>query len=286
LTRDRWSILLKVRKVIGNLWTLGFQVVFSHWHSGGFDVMIGKDHPQIVHCSDRDELRFLVASVYCNLEFLGPSEIGQNVERLLALGRSVRQRLESRFTTDEIRHHSTGGWPGFKEVALHCLIRRFHPQEVIETGVAQGVSSVFILDALQQNGSGHLTSIDLPNFGSDGYFYEDGTTKDPAYVKEDLGVGWLVPDTLRNRWTLTIGASQDILPTLPTHPQLFLHDSQHSYEHMMFEFEWAWSRMPRGGLLVSDDISRNGAFSDFLTAHESETAAICTERVGIALRLK
>jgi len=52
---------------------------------------------------------------------------------------------------------------------------------------------------------------------------------------------------------------------------LFFHDSDHSYENMTFEFDWAWNEL-NVECLISDDVSENLAFYNFakrnnLTAH-------------------
>jgi len=44
---------------------------------------------------------------------------------------------------------------------------------------------------------------------------------------------------------------------------IFFHDSLHTYEHMMFEFETVWPHIKENGLIVSDDIYWNNAFIDF-----------------------
>jgi hypothetical protein len=44
---------------------------------------------------------------------------------------------------------------------------------------------------------------------------------------------------------------------------LFFHDSDHSYENMTFEFNWAWNEL-KVACLVSDDVSENMAFSNFV----------------------
>lgn len=43
---------------------------------------------------------------------------------------------------------------------------------------------------------------------------------------------------------------------------LFFHDSDHSYENMSFEFNWAWNVL-KADCLISDDVSENTAFSKF-----------------------
>lgn len=45
-------------------------------------------------------------------------------------------------------------------------------------------------------------------------------------------------------------------------PLLFFHDSDHSYENMFFEFQWAWDHLG-ADVLISDDIDGNDAFFDF-----------------------
>ena len=46
--------------------------------------------------------------------------------------------------------------------AIWCLARHLRPKKIVETGVAHGVTSRCILEALNRNGDGHLWSIDLP----------------------------------------------------------------------------------------------------------------------------
>ena len=47
-------------------------------------------------------------------------------------------------------------------IPLYFLVRELKPEKIIETGVHRGVSSLFILQALEDNGKGELYSIDLP----------------------------------------------------------------------------------------------------------------------------
>jgi hypothetical protein len=46
--------------------------------------------------------------------------------------------------------------------AVWCLTRHLRPTKVVETGVARGLTSRFILEALEKNKTGHLWSVDLP----------------------------------------------------------------------------------------------------------------------------
>jgi len=64
-----------------------------------------------------------------------------------------------------------------------------------------------------------------------------------------------------------LGDSRDLLPRLlkdlDGSVDVFFHDSDHSYTHMMWEFSTVSPFLSQGGLLVSDDVAGNTAFWDF-----------------------
>jgi predicted O-methyltransferase YrrM len=141
-----------------------------------------------------------------------------------------------------------------KNEVLYAIVRLLKPNVVIETGVAAGISSAYILKALDLNKKGKLISIDIGKKEFNG-----------IVLPSDMPVGWLVPKALRERWTLKIGSSKQLLQPLLEKEEvdLFLHDSEHSYENMMFEFEAAWKRLSTGGILLSDNIDFNKSFEVF-----------------------
>jgi len=148
---------------------------------------------------------------------------------------------------------------------LYVICRAVKPDIIIETGVASGSSTTFLLHALEKNGKGHLYSIDLPrpsstNFENDKYSYN-------AEIPENKEIGWLVHENLKSSWTLSLGRSNDILPELLkglNSVDIFIHDSDHSYEYMLYEFRTAWPFVKQGGYIMSDDIHLNDAFSTFV----------------------
>lgn len=140
---------------------------------------------------------------------------------------------------------------GFRAAAeLFVLCRLLRPSVVLETGVGSGWSSSHILAALDLNGEGELFSIDLPN-------------ADPGWsLPQGLKPGFLVPEELKKRWRLIIGDSNKMLPGLLDELgaiDMFLHDSEHSYETMSLEFTQSWPHLNRGGILISDDAMWNSA---------------------------
>lgn len=236
-----------------------------------------------VECADAEELVFALAARYVGRAFLSTAEADRAVGHLLELHRYARRAILARYSPEEIRRKATGGWPSVKEITLHTLVRRFRPRRVIETGVAQGISSMFLLDALAQNGEGELISIDLPNYDPEGFDNRDGT-RAPTFVKEQLGVGWLVPASLRAGWRLILRPAQEVLPELDAPVDLFYHDSLHTYAHMLFEYSWAWKHLGVGGLLASDDIRWNRAFPDFVRLHRDELRVLLSHGLGLIAR--
>ena len=131
------------------------------------------------------------------------------------------------------------------------------PEIVIETGVFHGFRSLSWLLAMEENNKGHLYSIDLPS---------------PKLLSSGKEPGWVVPEHLRKRWDLCFGTSSELLPGLLEEVKrvdIFLHDSEHSYENMYWEYNTAWEYIRKSGLLLSHDISQNSAFRDF-AKHASE----------------
>lgn len=136
---------------------------------------------------------------------------------------------------------------------LYIYIRLEKPTTVVETGAYDGLSSTYILAALNANNAGELITIDID---------------DPTLPPSDLPAtksGWIVPDNLKSRWDLRLGDAKKELPRVVSNKEidLFLHDSDHSEEHMRFEFNTVSDSLHNGSLVVADNSRFNNAFWDF-----------------------
>ena len=158
---------------------------------------------------------------------------------------------ETRRTLRRVHHEHPRGaqWPADSVLARCCYLvcRLLKPAVVVETGVAYGVSSAFVLRALEENDYGELYSVDLPP------------------LRRDYATSWgvAVPETLMERWTLYRGSSARVLPRLLEELgtiDVFLHDSLHTHRNMRREFEIVWPRLRTGSILLADDVERNRAF--------------------------
>jgi hypothetical protein len=156
--------------------------------------------------------------------------------------------------------------------AVWCVTRHTRPEVAIETGVAHGVTSRVVLEALRHNDFGHLWSVDLP-FPFD------------RRLRTETGVA--ITDSCRSRWSYLEGASSQCLPSLVTkvgHVEMFIHDSLHTDQNTLFEMEQVASVMTVGGVMLVDDIGESrGAFATFIRRNPQYQAIICpaSARVGI-----
>lgn len=133
---------------------------------------------------------------------------------------------------------------------LYTLCRHLSPRTIVETGVANGWSSLTFLLFLKERGEGTLHSADLPILE----------------LRNDKYVGIAVPDDLRGPWSLYRMADREALPKIVRHAAPFdlaYYDSDKSYEGRSFAYALLWDNLSTGGVLVSDDIDDNMAFADF-----------------------
>jgi Methyltransferase domain len=146
--------------------------------------------------------------------------------------------------------------------ALWCLTRHLMPDKIVETGVAHGVTSRFLLEALERNGKGKLFSIDLPPL-------------ERAWRQQ---VGIAVGKRFANRWTYIKGSSRRRLPGLLSELgqiDLFIHDSLHSERNVRFEMDLTWPALRPGGALVVDDVDANWGFWSFREVFSDQESMIC-----------
>jgi predicted O-methyltransferase YrrM len=176
----------------------------------------------------------------------------------------TEQQEHASLPASGVRHDA-----GFALAAFcYAYCRAARPEVVMETGVGNGVTTSFILQALKVNSKGRLLSIDLPPLG-----YASGS---------------FIPEALKQRWELHVGRSRRLLPGLLNKMgsvDAFLHDSLHTYRNMMFEYRTAWPALRSGGLLLSDDVAFNHAFEHFASRPDVAYAAVDEAAFfGVALK--
>jgi predicted O-methyltransferase YrrM len=161
------------------------------------------------------------------------------------------------------------GWVNLDDALfLYWLVRQLKPKTIVQTGVCNGLSSAFMMLGLVKNGQeGRLHVIDLPPV----FDPKDPawTTKGKVYgvvIPEGKSSGWIVPDAYHDRFDVRTGDAKKLLPKLVDEIDsidFFYHDSDHTYDHMTFEFREAKRKLKPGGLMIGDDISWNTSLWDF-----------------------
>lgn len=137
--------------------------------------------------------------------------------------------------------------------AIWRVILATKPKVVVETGVANGLSTQTILSALHAIGNGHLYSFDIEESARES-----------------------VPKDLRSRWTFTAlnakTAMRDLRKSVePWAPEVgvWFHDSDHGYRWQSEEYRLASKCLAPGGILITDDADGTEAFADFCSMHPS-----------------
>jgi hypothetical protein len=170
---------------------------------------------------------------------------------------------------------STYGWYSDAEISLcsavWCTVLHTRPAVVVETGVAHGVTSRVILEALRRNDCGHLWSIDLPH---------------PLEPDLHAQTGMAVTDACRDRWSYLEGSSRSRLPALVAEVgslEMFVHDSLHTARNTLFELEHAAARMRPGGVMLVDDIKSHRGFATFARRHPEYQTIACEseDKIGV-----
>jgi predicted O-methyltransferase YrrM len=165
--------------------------------------------------------------------------------------------------------HYVPGWVNLDDALfLYWLVRQVKPRKIVQTGVCNGLSAAFMMLGLAKNGpDGMLHVIDLPPVFDprDAAWTVEGKVYG-VVIPEGKTSGWLVPDAYRNRFEVWNGDAKDLLPEMVDKVDsidFFYHDSDHTYNHMMFEFHQAKRKLNKGGLVVGDDVSWNASLWDF-----------------------
>ena len=179
----------------------------------------------------------------------------------------------SDFMAEMIRRRDAYGSEGVMGAidcaTLYGLARWLRPTVIVESGGYIGMSSAFILKALadEKLATAKLYSIEL---------------------SQECDQGALIPEELRSAAGSFVpmrGKVEDFLKRgdLPSPVDMFLHDSSHSYRHMLWEFRQFWPRLRDGGLLVSHDVQMNAAFPEFVKktyTHDKKTGRRDAQRTS------
>jgi hypothetical protein len=139
-------------------------------------------------------------------------------------------------------------------IELYAMVRLTRPEYLVESGVASGVSSAFLLLGVTANRTGILHSIDFP-------MMRQARGKNESWsIPSGLSSGWAIPDSLKRKWDLRIGRSEDLLRPLLDEigrVDFFCHDSPVDRKHFEFEMRTVAAYSRPGSVVIADNIDRD-----------------------------
>ena len=155
-----------------------------------------------------------------------------------------------------VRKHREGGRPSYIEIdapyELYAIVRLLRPRHVVEVGVSSGVSSAYLLKALERNRVGTLHSIDKPKSPAR---LRPGPPRASWAIPEGKSSGWAVPRPLHRRWDLRIGDKKTLIPVLAKEldaVDLFVYDVPHEDRASAVEFRAVDKRFHAGSVAIAD----------------------------------
>jgi Methyltransferase domain len=154
------------------------------------------------------------------------------------------------------RMHRLEGRSSYVEIdaplELYALVRLLRPVHVVEVGVSSGVSSAYLLQAMERVGRGTLHSVDLPKAES----RPRNRRRNPSWsLPPGRSSGWAVPLPLRKRWDLRLGDKKDVLPLLGEETPsvgLFVYDVPHSEAQAALDFAAISPCLGPGAVAIAD----------------------------------
>lgn len=136
---------------------------------------------------------------------------------------------------------------------LYLLVRALRPRRVIETGVRPGYSTAWLLAGLDANAEGELVSLG------------PGPTAGRSAGVHEVTVGQFVAPSLRGRWTLVLGNTEDHLRSMLAQggADLFFYDNGPDLARAQFELRAGWSALSPRGILLAHHVDANSAWIEF-----------------------
>jgi predicted O-methyltransferase YrrM len=221
---------------------------------------------------DRDgvSLGFLSISttgVYFNVDMLIKAE-----SELPKLACNFINEAEKLFDSVVAKQQSVTNprWNAEKQLftLLYAVVKAKNPKVVIETGVANGITTNAIMKALELNeNNGELHSFDVLQQTSKAY----------------IGKG---------KWNFHLlnpkNTYKQIVNEITKLPKvdIWVHDSDHGYRWQKFEYLLALKSLNAGGLLISDDVDASSAWGELSKTHFRKSYIIFDSRkfIGIAIK--
>ena len=216
-----------------------------------------------------------------------PAWVARLTNRTPSAARSAVEeaRSDRRLFSHLSRAHDRFGRSSYVEIdaplELHAIVRLMRPEHVVEVGVSSGVSSAYLLAALERNGRGTLHSVDRPSRSRG-----TGSGRGASWsIPTGESSGWAVPARLRRGWDLRLGDKAEVVPRMAAElPRidLLIYDVPHEEADLRREFATLDPRMSRGSVAIVDH-GPGGGLCVALRRWADRRGSTASRREGIGL---
>jgi|688.fasta_scaffold200043_2 hypothetical protein len=141
----------------------------------------------------------------------------------------LQKELSASITSHKLGSDFANGLFWGRRIGWYAIVRATKPDLVVESGTDKGLGSVVLSEALLQNGSGRLITIDINSES-----------------------GWLIRGRHSFNTERKIGSSLHVLQSIDQ-IDLFIHDSDHSQDYESREYETIKARLSSRGYVMSDN---------------------------------
>ena len=180
-------------------------------------------------------------------------ELRESKSKMIGIGHPIKPVLDEDTSVSRL-------------IVLAAILEIFKIDTFIETGTQHGISASAVAKfRLINHESFSINSIDV------------GQTQ---LVQQELEVNYITLETPVRRHF------KEVTLNIAHHKTLFFHDSDHTFENMCFEFDWAWNVL-KVEILVADDIDMNSAYSKFCLDNSLSEFRIKLDSgttIGVAIR--
>ena len=184
--------------------------------------------------TNKEYLAWFVANA-CNVSVTEILGYFDEIESNVILQTELAIRMESNRHGKEFAGHSPWG----RRIGWYAIARATKPNLIVESGTEKGLGSVILSEALLQNGSGRLITID-----------------------NDPYSGWLIQGRHLHNTEQIIKSSLSVIKEIDQ-IDLFIHDSDHSQNYESKEYELVQSCLSKQGYVLSDNSHVTNSLSNW-----------------------
>ncbi len=188
--------------------------------------------------ANKEYLAWFVSSV-CDVSITEVIDYFNEIESNEIFQNELATRMKSNKRGNEFENISFWG----RRLGWYAIVRATKPNLVVESGTEKGLGSVILSEALLQNGSGRLITIDI-----------------------DPNSGWLIMDRHLQNTERIIDSSLAVLEHLEQ-VDLFIHDSDHRLDYETKEYELVGLRLSDTGYILSDNSHVSSVLSKWSLAN-------------------